>query len=91
MRITVQFEETLLGKISCNEITIFIGFLKRNLQNLKIPSIETRWLNEDALKMITLSGKVVGDTSNIEINTIHNPVLFKYYIIGSEFNQHIYE
>ena len=51
----------------------------------------TLWLNSDALKMMTHFGKPVGDTTGIEVNAIHNPVLFKYYIIGTQFNQSFYE
>ena len=56
-----------------------------------LPIKNTRWLTTDALKMMSKFGKAVGDTSNLEINSIHNPVLFKYYIKGTEFNQSFYE
>ena len=56
-----------------------------------LPIKKTLWLNPDALKMITYFGKPVGDTSAIEVNAIHNPVLFKYYIKGTQFNQSFYE
>ena len=41
--------------------------------------------------MMTKFGKPVGDTTSLEINSIHNPVLFKYYLKGTEFNQSFYE
>jgi spermidine synthase len=56
-----------------------------------LPVKDTRWLNSDALEMMCKFGKVVGDTSGVEVNAVHNPVLFKYYIKGTEFNQNFYE
>ena len=48
------------------------------------PKIETRWINHDAMTLITSFGKELfeNDTSNIEVNKIHNPVLYKYYLDG---------
>ena len=57
----------------------------------KLPVKNTRWLTPEALQMMCKFGKPVGDTTAIEINSIHNPVLFKYYIKGTEFNQNFYE
>ncbi|MFT6746598.1 MAG: spermidine synthase [Glaciecola sp.] len=56
-----------------------------------LPVKNTRWLTTDALEMMCKFGKPVGDTTEIEVNSIHNPVLFKYYIKGTEFNQNFYE
>ncbi|MBL4862304.1 MAG: spermidine synthase, partial [Crocinitomicaceae bacterium] len=67
------------------------NIMKSRLRTMALPELKTRWLNEDALKMMTLSGKVVGDTVGIEVNTLHNPVLYQYYIRGTEFNQAFYD
>ena len=48
------------------------------------PKIETRWINHDAMTLITSFGKTIfeDDTVGIEVNKIHNPVLYKYYLDG---------
>jgi spermidine synthase len=57
--------------------------LKRSLQNLEFSNIETRWLNHEAMTLMTSFGKDVFEKGDVEINTIHNPVLFKYYMKGA--------
>jgi spermidine synthase len=60
--------------------------LTRALKSLDFenPKIETRWINHDAMTLITSFGKTLfeDDTVDIEINKIHNPVLYKYYLDG---------
>jgi spermidine synthase len=51
--------------------------LKKQLQNSEIPNIRTRWLNQESLTMMTLFGKDISNSKDVEVNTIHNPVLFK--------------
>ena len=69
-----------------------IDQMKKKLTSIhKLPVKNTKWLTPDALDMMTKFGKPVGDTTGLEINSIHNPVLFKYYIKGTEFNQNFYE
>lgn len=61
--------------------------LKTSLQQLQFdkPKIETRWINHDAMTLITSFGKELfeDDTVDIEVNKIHNPVLYKYYLDGN--------
>jgi len=54
------------------------------LINLEFEGIPTKWINHDAMKLMTSFGKdFTSDQKDaIEINTIHNPVLFKYYLNG---------
>ena len=58
---------------------------KKVLQNLTFDNIETKWLNHEAMSHITSFGKyyLLNPSDSIEINTIHNPVLQKYYLNGS--------
>ena len=58
--------------------------LKKSLLKLSFDSIETKWINSDRMKVITAFGKneFVSDTSSIEINKIHDPVLYHYYLNG---------
>ena len=58
--------------------------LKKALQSLKFEGIETRWINHEAMTLVTSFGKRVfpDDEKPVEINQIHNPVLYKYYLNG---------
>ena len=52
--------------------------------------IETKWLTNDGLSLITNFGKDVqwGVNDSIEVNTIHSPVLYKYYRRGLNYFEH---
>ncbi len=58
--------------------------LKEKLQELDFEGVETRWINKDAMTLITSFGKAAFPeaTDSVEINKIHNPVLYKYYLDG---------
>ena len=58
--------------------------LKTALQALNFDGITTQWINHEAMTLITSFGKKVfpGDADRVEINKIHNPVLYKYYLDG---------
>jgi len=58
--------------------------LKTALQSLKFEGIKTDWINHEAMTLITSFGKKVfpDDDKPVEINKIHNPVLYKYYLDG---------
>lgn len=48
--------------------------------------IKTEWINNEAMHLMLNFGKnfyVGADTSDIQINQIHNPVLMKYYLKGN--------
>lgn len=57
---------------------------KQALQSLDFEDIDTRWINHEAMTLITSFGKDFTEDSreSVEVNTIHNPVLFKYYMKG---------
>ncbi len=70
--------------------------LKKAMQSLQIKNVETKWLNHDAMLQITSFGKKWKSNQNneenedeneqdnqIEVNTIHNPVLYRYYHDGN--------
>ena len=58
--------------------------LKTALQTLKFEGIATEWINHEAMTLITSFGKKVfpDDDKPVEVNRIHNPVLYKYYLDG---------
>lgn len=57
---------------------------KNSLINLDFEGIPTKWINQEAMTLMTSFGKdfTIEPNDSIEINTIHNPVLFKYYLNG---------
>jgi spermidine synthase len=61
--------------------------LKKAMQSLQIKNIETKWLNNDAMLQITSFGKQwkisEEEINELEVNTIHNPVLYRYYQDGN--------
>jgi spermidine synthase len=58
--------------------------LKNALKKLDFKNIQTKWINNDAMQLMTSFGKETFFLSDsAEINTIHNPVLYKYYLKGN--------
>ncbi len=55
------------------------------LQSITFEGIELKWLNNEAMKLITSFGKNIYnfEVDSIEVNTIHNPVLYRYYLDGN--------
>jgi spermidine synthase len=59
--------------------------LKKKLQTLEFNDIETEWINREAMQLMTSFGKNIFpiETDSVEINRIHDPVLYKYYLEGN--------
>jgi spermidine synthase len=60
--------------------------LKQELMRINPESVETHWLNQEALQMITSFGKNlygIEDLDNVKVNRVHDPVLYKYYLNGN--------
>ena len=53
--------------------------IKERLLKESFDGIETRWINNEAMHLITSFGKDIMEYDAPEINTISKPVLFKYY------------
>ena len=58
--------------------------LKTKLQSLKFDNVSTEWVNQEAMTLMTSFGKNVfpDDDKPVEVNKIHNPVLYRYYLKG---------
>ncbi len=56
-----------------------------HLHSLQFDDVETKWLNNEAMYLITSFGKQYygKDVGEVEVNKIHNPVLYKYYLKGN--------
>ncbi len=61
----------------------FAGDLRKQLIDSEL-KVETEWLSNDALAMISSFGKEVFPPTEkeIRINRLHDPVLYKYYLNG---------
>ncbi|HKK59421.1 MAG TPA: polyamine aminopropyltransferase [Salinivirga sp.] len=59
--------------------------VKAHLHKLQFDDIETHWINNEAMKLITSFGKDYygQEVGKVEVNKIHNPVLYKYYLNGN--------
>jgi len=61
--------------------------LKTELQLLEFKNITTKWINNEAMQLLTSFGKNSffnsANTDSININKIHNPILYKYYLKGN--------
>ncbi len=57
--------------------------LTAKLQHLQFNNISTRWINNEAMKLITSFGKDLIEVDTVEVNRIQNPVLYRYYLQGN--------
>lgn len=59
--------------------------LKPILRNMEFEEVQTQWLNKEAMSLITSFGKdfFTDSTEAIEVNTIQDPVLYRYYLKGN--------
>ncbi len=59
--------------------------IKKQLQSLTFEGVDTRWINQESMLMMTSFGGdlVPVDTADLQINTIHNPILYRYYTQGN--------
>ncbi|MCC5944882.1 MAG: polyamine aminopropyltransferase [Bernardetiaceae bacterium] len=57
--------------------------IKTALRNVDLTGIQTRWLTSEGLLLITSFGKDLVPIDEIEVNSIQNPVLYKYYDKGN--------
>lgn len=56
--------------------------MKYSLRNNNLTGVETKWLNKEAMTLITSFGKDPVDLSKLEVNTTTKPVLHDYYLHG---------
>lgn len=57
--------------------------LKERLVRQKEFSFETKWFNDEAAYLISSFGKTHNDTLNVQINSLENPLVYKYYLKGN--------
>ncbi|MEP5339190.1 MAG: polyamine aminopropyltransferase [Algibacter sp.] len=58
--------------------------LKDKVQNIEFKNVQTKWINKEAMQLITSFGKdFFRLNDSIEVNKVHNPVLYQYYLDGN--------
>lgn len=58
--------------------------LKNKLQSIEFKNVKTKWINKEAMQLITSFGKDFFKLNDsIEVNKVHNPVLYQYYLNGN--------
>ena len=62
---------------------IIAGKKTFELGPMNFDKIPVKWINDDAMKMMVNFGKINVDTTGIQVNTISNPVTYRYYKSGN--------
>ena len=57
--------------------------LKSIIDSTNFDALNLQWLNNKGGQKLSLFGKPMTDTSGIEVNTMFNPVLYRYYRSGN--------
>lgn len=57
--------------------------LKLSLIDKKELPIETSWFNQQAANLISSFGKTYNDSLNVTINSLDNPLVYRYYLEGN--------
>ena len=58
--------------------------LKEKLREIQFKNVQTNWINQEAMQLITSFGKdFFKSNDSIKVNKVHNPVLYKYYLKGN--------
>ncbi|MBO3699605.1 hypothetical protein [Roseivirga sp. E12] len=57
--------------------------LREKLFNSKFDAFQTQWLNQEAMQMMLSFGKPTRVTNDLQVNTMIEPTLYKYYLNGN--------
>ena len=59
--------------------------LKKALVQLNFEEVDTRWINGEAMALITSFGKDIYavDADSVKVNKVNDPVLYRYYLNGN--------
>ncbi len=60
--------------------------LKSKLESLTFDNVQTEWINHEAMKLMLSFGKksfFISQQEEVEVNRVHNPVLYKYFLKGN--------
>lgn len=57
--------------------------IKKRLLEMTFEDIEARWITNESMNLMTSFGKDLVKIDSVEVNTVRNPVLYKYYLDGT--------
>jgi len=59
--------------------------LKEKLRQLSFNHINTAWINNEAMQLMTSFGKTIytKPVDSIKVNKVHDPILYRYYLNGN--------
>jgi spermidine synthase len=57
--------------------------MKSNLLEMDFQDLDVQWITNESMKLMTSFGKDLRNTDSVEVNTIHSPVLYRYYLDGT--------
>jgi spermidine synthase len=57
--------------------------IKKFLLETTYDDLEVEWITKESMNLMTSFGKDLVKADSVEVNTIHNPVLYRYYLDGT--------
>jgi spermidine synthase len=57
--------------------------LKSELLEMNYNELDVKWITNESMQLMTSFGKDLVNADSVEVNTIHNPVLYRYYLDGT--------
>ena len=57
--------------------------IKEELKATSFEDVQTQWITPEAIQLMVSFGKDLRNSDSVEVNTIHNPVLYRYYLDGT--------
>lgn len=57
--------------------------LKERLLDLQFDDLKVEWITNESMHLMTSFGKDLIKIDSVEVNTVRNPVLYKYYLDGT--------
>jgi spermidine synthase len=58
-------------------------YMKKQLLQTDFNHLDVQWITNESINLMTSFGKDLIKADTIEVNTIHNPVIYRYYLDGT--------
>ena len=52
-------------------------------EEMDFQDLDVQWITNESMNLMTSFGKDLKNADSVEVNTIHNPVLYRYYLDGT--------
>lgn len=57
--------------------------MKSNLLEMDFEDLDVQWITNESMSLMTSFGKDLRNADSVEVNTIHSPVVYRYYLDGT--------